>query len=139
MNKFSKRSLDKLGYCHMDIQKIMKEAITESPYDFGITHGYRTPEEQNELYKKGRENNDDIVTYMDGYIKKSKHNYNPSLACDIAIFINGQLTWEIEYYIKVAYHIMTISDKMFYDGEIKHRLNWGGDWKRLKDYPHFQI
>lgn len=46
------------------------------------------------------------MTNCDGYIKKSKHNYLPSRAVDIAIFVNGKLTWEENYYKAVAAHIM---------------------------------
>jgi len=26
-----------------------------------------------------------------------------------------------------------------YIGIIKNKLSWGGDWKSIKDYPHFEI
>lgn len=140
MYKFGRKSIDKLLTCHGDIQLIMNEAIKESPFDFGITHGHRTPEEQNKLYKKGRELPGEIVTYMDGFIKKSKHNYFPALACDIIIYKNdGNYTWECEYYQKVADHILYVSEILFRDDKISNQLVWGGNWKRFKDLPHFQI
>ena len=62
-------------------------------FDFAVTHGHRTPEEQFELFKKGRSLNMDgkwiitdrkkVVTYVDGYEKKSKHNAEPSKAIDM--------------------------------------------------------
>ena len=89
MPKFSKQSLDKLSPCHEDLQKVMHEAIKH--IDFIVLYGYRTPEEQFELYKKGRKLVDGkwvkvgtTVTNLDGKAKKSNHNYNPSRAVDIA-------------------------------------------------------
>lgn len=145
MYQLGERSLKKLCTCHEDIKMIINEAIKNSPYDFAITHGHRTPEEQHELYKKGRDssgnivNFKEIVTYMDGYIKKSKHNYLPSLACDIAIFVHGKLTWEKQFYIIVAEHIIEISEQLFKTNQVLNQLVWGGNWERFKDLPHFQI
>ena len=139
MYSLSKKSLSKLDECHIDLQKVMKEAIKASPYDFGITWGYRSPVKQNELYQQGRTIPGGIVTYVDGYEKKSKHNYNPSQAVDIACYINGEVVWNEEIYKIVASHIIDIAEDLFLKGEIKNRIIWGGNWNKLKDWPHYQI
>lgn len=139
MYSFSQRSLDKLAECHIDLQTVMKEAIKASPYDFGITWGYRSPVKQNELYQQGRTIEGKIVTYVDGYEKKSKHNYSPSQAVDIACYINKELTWNFEIYKIVASHIMEVAEQLFLDNKISNRITWGGNWNKLKDWPHFQI
>lgn len=139
MYSFSKRSLDKLAECHEDLQIVMKEAIKASPYDFGITWGYRSPVKQNELYQQGRTTEGKIVTYVDGYVKMSKHNYNPSQAVDIACYINKTLTWNAEIYKIVASHIIDVAEELFLSGKITNRITWGGNWRKLKDWPHFQI
>jgi len=144
----SKRSLKKLATCHEDLQLIAKEAIKESPYDFGISYGMRLPEEQFELYKKGRimidgrwqiEDRTQVVTYLDGYIHKSKHNLNPSEAFDIMVYLNRKITWNNIYYMEVALHILEIADKLFFNDKVSNRLTWGGNWMTFKDYCHFQI
>ena len=94
MNKFSESSLKKLGTCDERLQQVMNAAIIDSPIDFGIIYGIRTPEEQYELYKQGRTKQGNIVTYKDGYRELSTHNYSPSKACDIACFVDGKLTWD---------------------------------------------
>ena len=145
MYSFSKRSLDKLAECENDLQVLMKEAIKNSPYDFGITWGHRSPVKQNELFQKGRDSNGniiskkDVVTYVDGYEKKSKHNYLPSLAVDIAVYIKGKLTWEPAVYLEVGVHIMDVAEELFEKGLIKNRIVWGGHWHKFKDWPHYQI
>lgn len=139
MYKLSKRSLSRLDTCHKDLKKLAEVAIINSPYDFGITHGHRTPEEQNELFQKGRTKQGKVVTYVDGYKKKSKHNYSPSLAFDIVVWVSGEITWKPSFYEIVASHILEVAEDLFEKGEIKNRIVWGGNWKKFKDYPHFQI
>lgn len=116
-----------------------------SPYDFGITHGHRSPETQFNLYKKGRELKGDkwvktgsVVTYKDGYKDKSKHNYDPSHAFDIVVYVNGQVTWAYEYYKPVADHVLDVAELLKEEGKITHDITWGGVWKFV-DAAHFQI
>ena len=139
MYKFSKKSLSRLKTCHEDLQKVMRVAIHNSPYDFGITSGYRSPDEQRELYQKGRSKHGNIVTYCDGYIRKSKHNYSPSNAVDITCYVSGKITWNESVYLETALHILEIAEDMFLKGEIDNRVFWGGHFKKFCDFPHFQI
>jgi len=144
--KFSQRSYENLNSCHEDLQKVALEAIIDPPYDFGITSGHRTPSEQFELFKKGRAMQGNkwvkignVVTYKDGYIKKSKHNYYPAEAFDIVIYVNGRVTWNTSVYIEMSAHILDIADKLFEAGEITNQVMWGGNWHTLKDWCHYQI
>lgn len=140
MFKFSKTSLEKLDNVHNDLETVMRFSIIDSPYDFGITYGYRSPEEQNNLYQKGRTGPGTIVTYCDGYTRKSKHNYKPSQAVDIICYDeDGKPTWDEKYYKSVATHILDVADRLYEDNKIEHKIVWGGVWEKLKDYPHFQI
>ena len=142
--KLSKSSLQRLSQCHVDLHVLMQEAIKNSPYDFGISHGNRTPKEQNDLFQKGRENGvivdkSKVVTYLDGYNKKSKHNYLPSLAVDIKCYVNGQITWNHGVFIETGTHIMEVAEVLFDNDRIKSQISWGGNWHKFKDLPHFQI
>ena len=145
MYKFSNSSKEKLKTAHIDLQVIMKEAIKNSPYDFGISHGYRSPEYQHELFSKGRNELNEIVditkvvTYCDGYIKKSKHKYNPSEAVDIKCYVAGDITWSPGVFLEVAEHIIDVAEDLFEKGLITNRMVYGGYWKKFRDYPHFQI
>ncbi len=144
MPKFSKTSLKKLETCHPDIQKVMHEAIKH--YDFTVGFGHRTPEEQLALFKKGRAYSDGkwikvgrIVTNLDGTYKKSKHNYNPSLAIDIMPY---PVDWKnIDRFIE-------LKDVVFKAAEtVGVELVWGADWDgdgdiaehSLQDYPHYEL
>ena len=54
MFNFGDASLKKVEGVHKDLVKVMKLAITNSPYDFKITQGVRTSAEQYALYCQGR-------------------------------------------------------------------------------------
>ena len=137
--KLSKSSIARLETCHEDLQLLIKEAIKDSPHDFGISWGHRSPVKQNELYQQGRTKPGNIVTYVDGYEKKSKHNYLPAMAVDIKCYIAGQITWEPSVFLEVGTHIMEVAENLFEEGKIKNRISWGGHWHKFKDWPHFQI
>lgn len=139
MYELSRNSQNKLSECHEDLQTLMKEAIKDSPYDFGITWGYRSPVKQNELYQQGRTISGNIVTHVDGYEKKSKHNHLPSLAVDIVCYVAGKITWEPSIYLEVGVHVMEIAELLFEQDKITNRISWGGNWKKFRDWPHFQI
>ena len=117
---FGAKSLEKLSTVHTDLQKLFKEAITNSPYDFSITEGVRSLERQKELYdaKKSTTMNSRHLT---------------GKAVDIAVFVDGKLTWDIRAYKAVAEHIKTIAKLM------NIPIVWGGDWKSFIDGPHFEL
>lgn len=146
--QFSALSETKLSTCHTDLILLAHQAIMDSPYDFKITEGHRSPQRQFELYKRGRAFEIDkwvvvdrskIVTNIDGIRKMSNHNYNPARAFDIQVLVNGQGTWVEKYYHPVAEHILKIAEQLLADGKISHQVRWGGSWKSLVDLPHFEI
>ena len=133
MFKFSKKSLKKLEGLHPNLQNFFMELIKISPYDFSITQGIRTAEEQNKLYQQGRTVPGKIVTNCDGYKLKSNHQTKSDglgHAGDIAVLVNNKITWEEKYYKEVA-----ISARILMQ---KYNIEWGGDWKNFKDLPHFE-
>jgi peptidoglycan L-alanyl-D-glutamate endopeptidase CwlK len=129
MNFFSEASKKRLATCHPDLQLIMEEAIKYSPVDFGISHGQRTPEEQNELYQKGRTTPGSIVTYLDGYNKKSKHNETPSQAVDFYCWPQA-IMYDPEHLTCVVGVIMSTAARLLEEGRITSRVRSGGDWNR---------
>lgn len=133
MYSFSDRSSRKLSTCHKDLQKIASLAIMISEVDFGISEGHRPVSRQLELYSKGRTKPGDIVTYVDGIKKKSKHNFEPSLAFDVFAWIDGRVSWEPDYYRKISEAMKDAADTFDLP------LTWGGDWESFKDYPHFEL
>lgn len=138
MFKFSKRSLNNLATADEKLQLLFNEVIKE--IDCTVICGHRTPEEQFELFKKGREKIDGwwqvldkskVVTNVDGSTKKSKHNYYPSKAVDVVPY---PLDWnDIDSFKLLGSVVKRKAMELGID------IEWGGDWNSFKDYPHFQI
>lgn len=95
-----------------------------SNMDVRVVQGYRTYEQQNQLYAQGRTTPGPRVTNAPGGF--SYHNFG--LAFDVGLFQRPAL----EY----------LRDSPVYDalgnvGKLRG-LSWGGDWKSFRDRPHFQ-
>jgi peptidoglycan L-alanyl-D-glutamate endopeptidase CwlK len=110
---FGNRSKERLTGVHPDLVKVIEEAIKESPLDFSITEGLRTKERQKELFDAGKS--------------------QTGKAVDIAVLVDGKVTWEFPKYQLVADHIKKIAKDMKID------IVWGGDWQSFKDGPHFEL
>jgi peptidoglycan L-alanyl-D-glutamate endopeptidase CwlK len=118
--KLSQRSIDRMAGVNDDLVRVVKLAITRSPLDFSITEGLRTVERQREL-----------VAQKKSQTMKSRHIVGE--AVDICVLIGGNANWDFENYRRVA-DVFKASAK-----ELGVTITWGGDWKTLKDGPHFQI
>ena len=136
--KFSQRSLNSLKGIHPDLEKVMTEAIKTSSVDFTITDGLRTTAQQQALYAKGRTAPGKIVTYTDGVKKKSNHQAKSDgygYAVDLYAYYGGKVQVDDDKTIinKIAPHIKSVAKKLGIN------IEWGGDWKSFKDYPHFEL
>ena len=136
----SKLSLSRLEGVHPKLKTVIKLGITNSPYDFMIVQGLRTAEYQNQLYQQGRTKPGKKVTNCDGYTHKSNHQAKADgfgHAIDFAIYnpnIPGKIEWDnTSKYKAVADHLKKIAE------ENGIKIEWGGDWKRFKDYPHIEL
>nr|WP_249310568.1 M15 family metallopeptidase [Bacillus sp. FJAT-49736] len=110
------------------VQKAAKKGI-----NVVITDGFRSTDEQNQLYKKGRTTSGSIVTNAKG--GESYHNYG--LAVDFALkTTSGKIIWDTEYDGNKNgkqdwYEVVDIAKKLGF--------TWGGDWLGFQDYPHLQM
>lgn len=87
--------------------------------------GLRTPEQQDALYALGRTKPGSIVTNAQGY--ESYHCLG--LAVDIVFKDEkGNWTWSD----KCDWNGLGTTGKIF-------GFQWGGDWTRFPDFPHFQM
>jgi peptidoglycan L-alanyl-D-glutamate endopeptidase CwlK len=98
----------------------MSESIKESPYDFGITEGRRDSARQQQLVKEGKS-------------RTLNSRHLTGHAVDIAVFIDGKLTWDFDKYKSVAEHVKKIA------ASLSVPIVWGGDWRGLVDGPHFEL
>ncbi|MEK4535150.1 M15 family metallopeptidase [Peribacillus sp. FSL K6-1552] len=114
-----------------------KEKLIQQANEKGIaviiTAGFRTLEEQNDLYEKGRLKSGSIVTNAKG--GESLHNFG--LAIDFALLNKqGEAIWNMEYDGNDNgksdwMEVVSIAKDLGFE--------WGGDWSGFKDYPHLQM
>ncbi len=141
MPRFGQTSLSRLGTCELDLQKVMQEAIVDCNVDFGIAEGHRSVSKQQQYFKEGK-------SKIDGVTKKGKHNYIPSQAADIYLWINGKASWNAETLTYFAGFIEATAHRLYRSKEISHLVRWGGNWDKdgeiltdqnFDDRPHFEI
>ena len=132
-----KITLERIKLMHPSVREKLEQEYLEInsklPKNVRLRFAYtlRTIKEQNDLYAIGRTKAGKIVTNAKG--GQSIHNYG--LAFDIVLLIdkdnNGTFetaSWELDknFYLVVNY----FKSKGW---------EWGGDFKKFKDYPHFQL
>lgn len=141
--KFSKRSYDQLKTCHEDLQKIMATALRYSDVDFIITEGHRSLKRQKKLY-------DDGFSKIDGISRKGKHNYDPSLAIDLIVYVRGKkkLAYNANHLAFLGGVITTVAKFLYESDEVTHLVRWGANFdkdgeiisdQRFVDMPHFEL
>lgn len=98
-----------------------------------ITDDFRSMEDQDRLYEKGRSAEGNIVTHARG--GESFHNFG--LAIDFAIKTPSEsVIWDMQYDgnqngIADWNEVVEIAKTLGFE--------WGGDWAQFKDYPHLQM
>lgn len=102
-------------------QKFIAEAARQGIY-LRVTSGLRDFAEQAKLYAQGRTEPGNIVT--NAKPGSSFHNYG--CAIDVVEIKNGKGLWENPNWTKIA-----ALGKSF-------GFVWGGDFKSIKDMPHFE-
>lgn len=97
-----------------------------------LTQGLRTIDYQNSLYAQGRTTKGSIVTNAKG--GQSNHNYG--LAVDFCLIIDGKTaSWnELKDFDEDKVADWSEVVKIFKS----YGWNWGGDFRSIKDSPHFE-
>jgi peptidoglycan L-alanyl-D-glutamate endopeptidase CwlK len=104
----------------------MRRALELAPYDFGISQGVRTIEQQEGEVAAGNSTtmNSLHLVQSDGF----------SHAVDIAVYVPGLgLTWEHKYFRKVLQAIFTAAI------ELGVQIEAGALWRDFVDSPHIQL
>ncbi|WP_375752694.1 M15 family metallopeptidase [Vibrio sp. HN007] len=121
----SARSETRMLGVHEDLKKVVRLALSYSPYDFGITSGSRTTEQQYQLFLDKKSN-------CDGTNLVSRHQTGHAI--DFVVYDeNGKVTWDMKYYKAVADAFKRAAE------ELNIPITWGGDWATLQDGPHIEL
>lgn len=132
MPAFSQRSATNLAECDHHLQ-VLFNAVAKYR-DCTILCGHRGEAEQNQAYSEGKSKLQ---------FPQSKHNREPSIAVDVAPYINGRVSWDANDCRYFAGFVMGIAAAMNMGG----RIRWGGDWdsdadttdNRFNDLVHFEL
>ncbi len=122
-------SLRDITFCHPELQEKVKKLLSNCKSKgliIGIGECFRTVEEQEALYAKGRTEKGKIVTNAKGINYSSHHQWGTAF----------------DFYRNDGKGAYDDSDGFFEKvGEIGKSigLEWGGDWVSPVDKPHFQL
>lgn len=116
----SQKSKDRLSGVHPDLVKVVQRAVEITTCDFAVLEGVRSQARQEQLVKAGA-----------SQTMKSRHLTGH--AVDIGAYVNGSVRWDWPLYNQLATAMKKAAQ------ELSIPLEWGGDWKTLKDGPHFQL
>lgn len=118
--KLGLRSKLRLKGVHPDLVKVVERAIAITSVDFTVLEGLRTTSRQRQLLAQGA-------------TKTMNSRHLTGHAVDLGALVGGSVRWDWP-----LYH--TIADAMKRAAaELGIPLEWGGDWARFRDGPHYQL
>lgn len=96
-----------------------------------LTQTYRSKQVQNNLFKIGRTEGKKGAFVTNAKGGESPHNFYPALAFDIGFTHNGKdMDWNTENFRVFADILLK---------KFRESVTWGGNFKSLKDRPHFEL
>lgn len=118
--QLSRRSLERLSGVHPALVAVVRAAILRSPVDFMITEGLRSPERQAALVRAGAS-------------RTLRSRHLTGHAVDVAALVDGRIRWDWPLYPRIAAAFKAAARDQ------GAALVWGGDWRTLRDGPHFEL
>ena len=112
-----RKSRSRLRGVHPDLVAVVERAIEITEQDFTVLEGLRSVERQRELVAAGK-----------SWTMNSRHITGH--AVDLA-------PWPIDWHWAPFYKIEKAMKRAAKELDIP--IEWGGDWKRTKDGPHWQL
>ena len=114
------RSLSRLEGVHPDLVRVVKRAASMSSLDFTVLEGLRTAARQKQL--------------MDlGATRTLNSRHLTGHAVDLAPMVGGTVRWDWPLYHQLA---VIVKDAAKAENV---PIQWGGDWRTLKDGPHWEL
>tara|TARA_R110000868_G_scaffold6894_6_gene38303 strand:- start:10686 stop:11054 length:369 start_codon:yes stop_codon:yes gene_type:complete len=114
----SPRSEQNLQGVQKDLVRVVRLAGKRA--DFIVTEGLRTVARQKQLVAAGA-----------SQTMNSRHLTGH--AVDVAALVDGKVRWDWPLYDAISKEMKKAA------AELNVPIIWGGDWKSLKDGPHFEL
>ena len=133
MRQWTPRSQYNMDGLHLDLIRVLNRALQTSPHMFVVTEGLRTLERQRELLRIGA-----TKTLKSRHLKQAD-GYGHAFDFYALVDINkdGKVSFEemsnTRLMIPIADAIKAAAK------EEKVALTYGGDWRKFRDYPHFEL
>jgi len=119
--KFGSRSLKNMVGIHPDLRRVLDRALQDSPLDFSVIEGLRTLERQKQLVASGA-----------SQTLNSRHLTGHAVDL-LPIGPNGKGAFDWPLYDQLGPAVKAAAEA---EGVA---LVWGGDWKKFRDGPHFEL
>lgn len=116
----SDKSMQRLAGVNPALVSVIGAAAAICPVEFVVTEGLRTKARQQLLVSAGK-----------SQTMNSRHLTGE--AVDVAAIVDGKAVWDWHYYQTIAKAVKAAALQM------NIAVEWGGDWKTLKDGVHFQL
>ncbi len=116
----SAKSLERMAGLHLDLHRVVQEAIRRTSVDFCVLEGRRSLSRQKELFRIGASST-----------MRSRHLSGHAI--DLGAWVNGAVRWDWPLYHKIAAAMLAAAH------EQNVHLEWGGNWTKFPDGPHFQL
>lgn len=118
--KFGQRSEERLKGVHPDLVKVVRRALEISKVDLAVLEGIRSSERQAQMVKSGA-----------SQTLNSRHLTGHAI--DVAPVVGNQVRWDWPLYYPLAEAMKAAA------AELNIPIEWGGDWRKFKDGPHWQL
>lgn len=113
----AERNLDGV---HPDLVRVVRHAARISAVAFTVTEGRRSLQRQRQLRAAGA-----------SHTLNSRHLTGH--AVDLAAKVGGQVRWDWPLYVSLAEAMKRAARAE------RVEITWGGDWRKLRDGPHFEL
>jgi len=118
---FGSRSLKNMVGIHPDLRRVLDRALQDSPLDFSVIEGLRTLDRQKQLVASGA-----------SQTLNSRHLTGHAVDL-LPIGPDGKGAFDWPLYDQLGPAVKKAAS------DLGIELDWGGDWKKFKDGPHFEL
>lgn len=114
------RDEERLTGVHDDLTRVIRRTAETSPLPLTVLEGLRSRDRQRQLVARGAS-------------RTMNSRHLTGHAVDIAPLDDGKVSWDWPLYHKLAPAVKAAA------AELGVAIEWGGDWQRFKDGPHWQL
>jgi peptidoglycan L-alanyl-D-glutamate endopeptidase CwlK len=110
----------RLAGVHPDLVKVVQRAAQITTQPFQVIEGLRTVQQE-------------AVNVAKGASQTMHSRHLNGCAVDVAALLDGHIEWRPAFYTAINDAFEQASK------ELSIPITWGGSWKTLKDYGHFEL